>query len=305
MIIVFKTRITEILNIEYPILLAPMGLISKPPLVAAVSNAGGLGILSAAFLNADTIRKQIEETRKLTDKPFGVNIPLAISSVNRILKVLLEEEIKIIFTAAGSPSKVLPKLEGREITTMHLVPSSRIAKKVEAMGVDILVAQGSEAGGIILKDGPTTMVLIPQVVEAVSVPVISAGGIATGSGFVAARALGAEGVLMGTRFLCSQESPVSIPYKDAIIDSKDDDTIPISMGKINSRVWKNKVVIESGGVMDPAKASLMSRPDGANNPDESLFVMGMSSGMVKEILSVKQIMQKVISEAHNSLQTLT
>ncbi len=300
----FSTRITQILGIKYPILLAPMGLISKPPLVAAVSNAGGLGILSAAFLNANSMREQIKLTRELTDKPFGVNIPLAISSVNSILKVLLEEEIKIIFTAAGSPSKVLPKLENKDIITMHLVPTARIAKKVEIMGVDILVAQGSEAGGIILKDGPTTMVLIPQVTQAVKIPVVAAGGIATGRGFVAARALGAEGVLMGTRFLCSQESPISIQYKDAVIASIDDDTMPLSMGKITSRVWKNKLVIESGGSMDPAKATLLSKPDDIKDPEKSLFVMGMSSGLVKDILPVNQIMQNIIKEAENTINNL-
>ncbi len=292
----FSTRVSDLLKIKYPILLAPMGMISKPPLVAAVSNAGGIGMLSAGFINAKAMQEQIKETRELTDAPFGVNIPLAITSVNRIVKVLQEEEIKIIFTSAGSPSQVLNQFKSDDVITLHLVPTTRIAKKVEAMGVDMLVAQGSDAGGIILPNGPSIMVLIPQIVDAVDIPVIAAGGIADGRGFVAACALGAEGVLMGTRFLCSEECPVSEIYKQAVIESKDDDTQPLKMGKLTTRVWKNEAVIEHGNEIDPSLGSKIAQSSESVDLKESIFVMGMSSGLVKSVKSVSMIFDDIISE---------
>lgn len=300
-----KTRVNEILGIKYPIFLAPMGLISKPELVSAVSNAGGLGMLSAAFISASEVREQIKKTRGLTDAPFGVNVPLAISKADEVMDVLIQEEVSVVFTSAGSPKNILEKIRGADMVHLHLIPTARIAKKVEQMGVDMLVAQGGDAGGIVSENPVTTMALIPQVADAVEVPVIAAGGIADGRGLVAALALGAEGILMGTRFICSKEAPVSEDYKKAVIESMDDNTIVAKVGPLSTRVWRNKYVNEKGGIIDPMEQmNLMRKAIQEGDLDNAVFVMGMSSGLVREVKSAEEIIKSIIDEAEKVAKNL-
>jgi len=302
---VLKTRVNEMLGVRYPILLAPMGLISKPELVSAVSDAGGLGMLSAAFISPSEVREQIKRTRELTDAPFGVNVPIAISKADEVVDILIQEEVSVVFTSAGSPKILLEKIRGADMVHLHMVPTARIAKKVEQMGVDMLVAQGGEAGGIVSENAVTTMALIPQVVDAVSIPVIAAGGIADGRGLVAALALGAEGILMGTRFICSKEAPVSEDYKRAVIESKDDNTVVAKIGTLSSRVWRNKYVNERGGVIDPMEQmNLMRKAIQEGDLDNAVYIMGMSSGMIREIKSAEEIINSIVDEAQKLAKNL-
>lgn len=217
-----KTEITRLLGIEYPIIQGGMAWVAEYHLAAAVSNAGGLGLIGAASAPAQWVREQIREAKKLTDKPFGVNIMLLSPYADEVARVIVEEGVKVVTTGAGSPEKYMKMWKEAGVKVIPVVASVALAKRMERCGADALVAEGCEAGGHIGEN--TTMVLVPQIVDAVGIPVIAAGGIADGRGIAAAFMLGARGVQMGTYFVVTDECQVHENYKDKIIKAKDIDS---------------------------------------------------------------------------------
>ena len=217
-----KTKVTELLGIEYPIIQGGMAWVAEYHLAAAVSEAGGLGLIGAASAPADWVREQVREAKKLTDKPFGVNIMLMSPYADDVAKVIVEEGVKVVTTGAGSPEKYMKMWKEAGVKVIPVVASVALAKRMERCGADAVVAEGTEAGGHIGEN--TTMVLVPQVVDAVSIPVIAAGGIGDGRGIAAAFMLGAEAVQMGTRFVVAKESIVHENYKQRVIKAKDIDS---------------------------------------------------------------------------------
>lgn len=297
-----KTKITEMLNIEYPIIQGGMAWVAEYHLAAAVSNAGGLGIIGAANAPADWVRQQIREARKLTDKPFGVNIMLLSPYANEIAKVVVEEGVLVVTTGAGSPEKYMDIWKNAGIKVMPVVASVALAKRMERCGADAVIAEGCESGGHIGET--TTMVLVPQVVDAVNIPVIAAGGIADGRGIAAAFMLGASGVQMGTHFVATTEAVVADGYKMAIVKAKDIDT------KVTGRSTGNPVRCLKN---NQTKEYLRLEANGASFEElENLtlgglrkavvegdlvngsLMAGQSAGMVKEILSCKELIDKLV-----------
>jgi enoyl-[acyl-carrier protein] reductase II len=216
---VIKTRLTAMLGIEHPIVQGGMAWVATAELSAAVSEAGGLGILGGGNAPPDYVLAQVQETKKRTSKPFGVNIPLFSPFVDDIVSICIREGVRVVATGAGNPGPIIPRLKEAGIIVMPVVASVALAKRLERMGADVIVAEGMESGGHIGE--VTTLPLVPQVVDSVSVPVIAAGGLADGRGLVAALALGAEGMQMGTRFICTTECYVHANYKDKIVKSGD------------------------------------------------------------------------------------
>ena len=217
-----KTEVTELLGIEYPIIQGGMAWVAEYHLAAGVSNAGGLGLIGAASAPADWVREQIREAKKLTDNPFGVNIMLMSPYADEVAKVVAEEGVKVVTTGAGNPEKYMSMWKEAGVKVIPVVASVALARRMERCGADALVAEGCEAGGHIGEN--TTMVLVPQIVDAVNIPVIAAGGIADGRGMAAAFMLGAKGMQLGTHFVVTKESIVHENYKKAIIKARDIDS---------------------------------------------------------------------------------
>ncbi|EIA19458.1 oxidoreductase [Listeria fleischmannii subsp. coloradonensis] len=235
--------ITTLLGIKYPIIQGAMAQIAKAPLVSAVSNAGGLGIIASGGMSADDLRAEIRKTKALTDKPFGVNLMLMMENIKELTEVLIEEGVKIITTGAGTPKSFMPIWKEAGIIVMPVVPSVMIAKRMEKLGADIVIAEGTEAGGHVGET--TTMALLPQIVDAVSIPVVGAGGVADGRGIAAWGYSGAQGVQIGTRFLATEECPVHPNFKAAMLKASDRDTT-VTGRKAGApvRSIKNKMIKE-------------------------------------------------------------
>lgn len=220
----FSNRITRLFGIDYPIIQGGMIWASGWHLASAVSKAGGLGLIGAGSMYPDVFREHIRKCRAATDKPFGVNLPLLYPAIDQHIQILLEEGVKIVFTSAGNPATWTPALKEKGVTVVHVVSSSRFARKAEQAGCDAVVAEGFEAGGHNGREETTTMVLIPVVREAVSLPLIAAGGIGTGRQMLAAMVLGAEGVQLGSRFVASEEASSHIRFKEAVLAAGEGDT---------------------------------------------------------------------------------
>ena len=236
-----STRITELFGIQYPIIQGGMVWISGWRLAAAVSNAGGLGLLGAGSMHPETFIEHIHKMKEATDKPWGVNVPLMYPEIDRLIQIIIDEGVKIVFTSAGSPKKYTARLHEAGIKVAHVVSSSKFAKKCEEAGVDAVVAEGFEAGGHNGKEETTTLTLIPQVRKATTLPLIAAGGIGSGSAVLAARALGAEGVQIGTLFAVTQESSASDAFKERCLQVGEGDTM-LCLKKISpTRMIKNEL----------------------------------------------------------------
>ena len=307
-----KTEVTELLGIEYPIIQGGMAWVAEYHLAAGVSNAGGLGLIGAASAPAEWVREQIREAKKLTDKPFGVNIMLMSPYAEDVAKVVAEEGVKVVTTGAGSPEKYMKMWKEAGIKVLPVVPSVALAKRLERAGVDGLIVEGCEAGGHIGE--ATTMALVPQVVSNVSIPVIAAGGIASGKQMLAAYALGACGVQIGTVLLASKECPIHENYKQAILKAKDTSTTVT--GRINGtpvRILKNKMAKayiqkEKAGadMMELEKYTLGSLKKAVfeGNVDEGSLMAGQVAGMIHEIKPVKQILEEMMSELQETYSNL-
>ena len=234
-----KTRITELFGIEYPVIQGGMVWISGWRLAAAVSNAGGLGLLGAGSMHPETLLEHIQKMKAATTKPWGVNIPLMYPEIDRLIEMIINEGVKIVFTSAGSPKKYTQRFHDADIKVAHVVSSSKFARKCEEAGVDAIVAEGFEAGGHNGREETTTLTLIPQVRRATTLPLIAAGGIASGEAVLASMVLGAEGVQIGTLFALTQESSASEAYKQRCISLEEGDTMLTLKAISPTRMIKN------------------------------------------------------------------
>lgn len=305
-------NICKLLNIKYPIIQGGMANIADHRLASAVSNAGGLGLISAGGNNENWVREEIRKCRLLTNKPFGVNIMLMSPFAEKIARVVIEEGVKVVTTGAGSPGAYIPEWKKADITVIPVVPSVALAKRMERIGADAVVAEGTEAGGHIGEI--TTMALVPQVVDAVNIPVIAAGGIADPRQVVAAFALGAKGIQVGTIFLTAVECPIHENYKQKIVDAKDTDTI-VTGRVVNApvRVLKNKMAREylklsnqNVDRMELEKLTLGSLRKAVLEGDveNGSLMAGQVSGLIKEIKTVKEIIEFLFTDVNKEIVVL-
>lgn len=292
----------ELLGIEYPIIQGGMARVAKAPLVAAVSEAGGLGVLGGAAMTPEELREQIREVRRNTSKPFGVNLMLQSEFWQDQIKVVLEERPPVITTGAGNPSSFMKTLKERGIKILPLVGSANQALLLEKAGADGVIAEGKESGGHI--GDVTTIVLVNAVLKAVkSIPVIAAGGIVDADSYRAMRAMGAAGVQMGTRFVASEEAPISPVYKDVVLRANERSTVEVGRRfKHAVRIWRNQLaqkLIEAEYKGDEETFSnlmlgaLIRAVEG--NLENGAFMMGQSAGLIEEILPVKEIIQSIVA----------
>ena len=300
-----KTEITELLGIEYPVIQGGMAWVADYHLAAAVSNAGGLGLIAAGGAPAEWVREQIRETKKLTDKPFGVNIMLMNPEADKIAKVILEEDIKVVTTGAGSPEKYMADWKAAGVKVIPVIASVALAKRMERCGADAVVAEGTEAGGHIGE--LTTMVLVPQVVDAVNIPVIAAGGIADGRGMAAAFMLGARGIPMGTVFAASKESVIHENYKNSILKAKDIDSRVTGRSTGHPiRVLRNDMArkyleMEKEGApfeeLEKMTLGSLRRAVQEGDAKNGSLMAGQIAGMIKEERSCEDIIKSTVSDA--------
>jgi len=306
-----KNRVTEILGTEYPIIQGAMRLITLGEMAAAVSRSGAFGVIGASGLEGDRLRAEIRKARTLTDKPFGINIPVYRPNASEALEIAIEEGVKTVITSAGDPGKVIKRVKEAGVRMLQVVATVDMAKKAEAVGVDGVIAVGFEGGGHVGRDEVATMVLVPQVVDAVKIPVVAAGGIGDGRGLVAAMALGAEGIQMGTRFLATKECPIEETYKQAILEAKDNGTIIAARKGYPLRVFKNNAAMmirkmdESGAGQEEINAYVDKIIRGSQDDRENrLMSAGQVSGMIKGIVSVDELIRNMVAEARSIAQSL-
>lgn len=302
-----KTRITDIFNIKYPIIQGGMIWASGWELASAVSNAGGLGLLGSGSMSPEVLRDHIRKCKANTKNPFGVNVPIMYENSSQTIEVILEEKVPIVFTSAGNPSIWTNILKKEGIKVVQVVSSTKFAKKAEQAGVDAIVAEGFEAGGHNGREETTTLVLIPSVVEAVNIPVIAAGGIATGKGMYAAMALGAEGVQIGSRFLATEEASVHSLFKQKIIDTNEGDTILTMKELAPVRLLKNKFYNK---LLDFYKTENITPENiknfiGKGRPklgmfegdlNEGILEVGQVASLIHQIKNVKDVFDEILEE---------
>ncbi|NLP29362.1 MAG: enoyl-[acyl-carrier-protein] reductase FabK [Clostridia bacterium] len=301
----FHSKICEILGIKYPIFQGGMAWIADGSLAAAVSNAGGLGIIAAGNAPVDWVRQEIRKTKELTDRPFGVNIMLLSSNADEVAQLVCDEGVKVVTTGAGNPGKYISKWKESGITVIPVVPSVALAIRMERTEADAVIAEGCEAGGHVGE--LTTMALVPQVVNAVKIPVIAAGGIGDGRGIAASFMLGAEGVQLGTRFLVAKECTIHDNYKQKVLNAKDIDTIVTGRATGHPvRVLKNKLArkfqLLEKECADLEKYEELGRgalPKAVREGDINMgsLMAGQIAGLVKKEQSAKEIVEEIFSEA--------
>ncbi len=300
-------RITKLFGIQYPIIQGGMVWCSGWRLAAAVSNAGGLGLLGAGSMHPETLVEHIHKLKAATNKPWGVNVPLMYPEIDRLMQILVDEQVRIVFTSAGSPKKYTAFLHEAGITVVHVVPSSKLAIKCEQAGVDAIVAEGFEAGGHNGKEETTTLSLIPAVCQAVQLPVIAAGGIACGQQVLAAMAMGAEGVQMGTVFALSAESSASDAFKQRCIAAGEGGTMLCLKALSPTRLVRNALYdriakAEAEGQNDAEQlrqilgTAAAKRGIFEGDIDNGELEIGQSSAYVKEVLPTAVIMQQIVQQ---------
>jgi enoyl-[acyl-carrier protein] reductase II len=303
------TRVTQLFGIRYPIIQAGMVWTAGHKLAVAVSGAGGLGQIGSGSMKPELLRAQIRKAKAKTSQPFGVNIPLSRGDADDLVRATIEEGVKIVFTSSGTPVKFAEQLKKAGCIIVHVIASVKHALKAVSVGCDAVVAEGFEAGGHNGIDEITTLALVPQVVDAVTIPVLAAGGIADGRGMAAAFALGAEGVQMGTRFAVTVESSSHENYKKAVVDAKDGDTV-LTLKKITPvRLIKTPFAFqaldaERRGASKEELEQLLGRKREKmgifeGNFDEGEFEAGQSSGLVKEILPAAEVVRRTMEEYYS------
>jgi len=308
----WNTRITDLLKIKYPILQGGMAWVATHELAAAVSEAGGLGIIGAGNAPGEVIRNEIRKLKELTDKPFGVNIMMLSPFAEDIVGIVCDEGVPVVTTGAGSPGKYVDILKKHNVKIIPVVPTVSLAVRLEREGVDALIVEGTEAGGHIGE--LTTLALVPQIVDAVNVPVIAAGGIADGRGFLAALSLGAEGVQIGTRFVCSTECKVHNNYKEAIVKSKDRDahvtgrSTGYPVRALKNRFTKEYLELEKNGASFEELELLgvgrlrLAVVDG--DIEQGSLMSGQIAGLIKDIKSCKEIVEEIVTGAEKTLKSM-
>lgn len=299
-------KITKLFNIQYPIIQGGMIWVSGWKLASAVSNAGGLGLIGAGSMYPDVLREHIQKCKKATDKPFGVNVPMLYPQIEEIMNIIVEEGVKIVFTSAGNPKTWTSFLKEKGITVVHVVSSVKFALKAEAAGVDAVVCEGFEAGGHNGREETTTFTLIPMVKEVVNIPVIAAGGIATGRGMLAAMVLGADAVQIGSRFAATLESSAHDNFKQTIVNVKDGDTHLTLKELAPVRLVKNKFFNDVQHLYEnnPTKEELKDLLGRARakkgmfegDLDEGELEIGQIAGLIDEIKPAKMVLQEIIDE---------
>ena len=298
--------IKNLFNIEYPVIQGGMIWVSGWKLASAVSNAGGLGLIGAGSMYPDVLREHIQKCKKATDKPFGVNVPMLYPQIEEIVNIIVEEGVKIVFTSAGNPKTWTSFLKEKGITVVHVVSSVKFALKAEAAGVDAVVCEGFEAGGHNGREETTTFTLIPMVKEVVKIPVIAAGGIATGRGMLAAMVLGADAVQIGSRFAATLESSAHTNFKQTIVNVKDGDTHLTLKELAPVRLVKNKFFNDVQRLYEnnPTKEELKDLLGIARakkgmfegDLDEGELEIGQIAGLIDELKPVKMVLQEIIDE---------
>lgn len=305
-----KTKITELFGIEYPIFQGGMAWVAEAQLAAAVSNAGGIGLIAGGSAPAEVIREQIRRAKELTDKPFGVNIMLMSPYAGELAQLVIEEGVAVVTTGAGNPGKYIASWKQAGIKVVPVVPSVALAKRMERAGADALVAEGCEAGGHIGE--LTTMALVPQIVDAVTIPILAAGGIADGRGVAAALMLGAQGVQVGTRFLAAEECQIHQNYKELVLKAKDTDSAVTGRGtghpvrQIRSKFTRRVLELESREA-DPEEFEALTvgslkKAVVDGNVDEGSFMAGQIAGMVSKIQPAQEIVDEMFGEAKHLLK---
>ena len=301
-----KTRITELLGCEYPIIQGGMAWVAEHTLAAAVSNAGGIGLIAGGSAPIDYLRDQIRKCKEKTDKPFGVNIMLMSPNADDLAQLIIDEGVKVVTTGAGSPGKYIPAWKEAGIKVIPVIPSVALAKRMEKAGADAVVAEGTESGGHIGEI--TTMCLVPQVVDALEIPVIAAGGIADGRGMAAAFMLGAEGIQIGTRFLASEECQIHPTFKELVIKAKDTDSVVTGRytghpcRNIKTKFSKKLASGERDGSLTPDEfeeitLGSLRKAVQDGNLDEGSFLCGAIAGMIDEIKPCSEIVREIVEQA--------
>lgn len=306
-----NTRITEILGIKYPIIQGGMAWIAESTLASAVSTAGGLGLIAGGSAPIDYLREQIRKTKAAVgDKPFGVNIMLMSPNAEELAKLVIEEGVPVVTTGAGNPGKFMEAWKEVGIKVIPVIPSVALAKRMERAGADAVVAEGTESGGHIGEN--TTMCLVPQVVDALEIPVIAAGGIADGRGIAASMMLGAEGVQVGTRFLAAEECQIHPTYKELVVKAKDTDSIVTGRStghpcrNVKTKFAKRLASGEKDGSLTPDKfeeitLGSLRKAVQDGNLDEGSFLCGAIAGMINDVKSCRDIIEEMFSEAEKLL----
>jgi enoyl-[acyl-carrier protein] reductase II len=294
-----QNRVTEMLGCRYPVIQGAMGIISNPEMVAAVSEAGGYGLLATAFADTvEIVRKQVTATKKLTDKPFGANLFMMNPLSEEFARLLADEGIRAVTLSGGSPKTLLPLLRELGIRSLVVVPTTRIALSAAAHGADAIVAEGSESGGIQGYQGASTMVLTPAVVDAVDIPVIAAGGIGDSRGYRAALALGAEGVQVGTRFIATRECIAHAVYKDIIVQSTETGTELLDVGRMRVRALNTPLVQKITAGEDVGNAvfgEVMEESWLHGDIDAGVLPAGQIAGLVSGVETVKNIVEEMVA----------
>lgn len=301
----FNTRLTEMLNIKYPIIQGGMAWVATAELAAAVSEAGGLGIIGCGNAPVDVIREEVRKIKKRTKKQFGVNVMLLSPFVDDIMEMLYEEKVSVVTTGAGNPGKYIDKLKEVGTKVIPVVPSVALAKRMQRVGADAIIVEGTEAGGHVGE--LTTFTLIPQIVDQVDIPVIAAGGIADGRGYIAALSLGAEGVQIGTRFVCSEECIAHPNYKNKIVNAKDRDAIvtgrttghPVRIikNKLSRQITNLEKGISNKEEIESLTVGALRKAVIEGDTDRGSVMAGQSSGLIKDIKDCKTIIDDIVSES--------
>ena len=305
-----KTQITQLLGIQYPIFQGGMAWIAESTLAAAVSNAGGLGIIAGGSAPIDYLREQIRRCKELTDKPFGVNIMLMSPNAEELAKLVIEEKVPVVTTGAGNPGKYMAAWKEAGVKVIPVVPSVALAVRMERAGADAVIAEGTESGGHIGEN--TTMCLVPQVVDAVEIPVIAAGGIADGRGVAASFMLGAQGVQVGTRFLAAQECQIHPTYKELVVKAKDTDSVVTGRytghpcRNVKTKFTKKLASGERDGSLTPDEFEQLTlgslrKAVQEGNLEEGSFLCGAIAGMIKEVKPAKEIIEEMFAQAEKLL----
>ena len=305
-----KSAITQLLGIQYPILQGGMAWIAESTLAAAVSNAGGLGIIAGGSAPIDYLREQIRRCKSLTDKPFGVNIMLMSPNAQELAQLVIDEKVPVVTTGAGNPGKFMAAWKEAGVKVIPVVPSVALAVRMERAGADAVIAEGTESGGHIGEN--TTMCLVPQVVDAVSIPVIAAGGIADGRGVAASFMLGAQGVQVGTRFLAADECQIHPTYKELVVKAKDTDSVVTGRytghpcRNVRTKFTKKLASGEKDGSLTPDEFEQLTLgslrkavQDG--NLEEGSFLCGAIAGMINDIKPAKDIIEEMFAQADKLL----
>jgi enoyl-[acyl-carrier protein] reductase II len=306
--------INKLFNIKYPIIQGGMIWCSGWELASAVSNAGGLGLIGSGSMYPDILREQIKKCKAATDKPFGINVPLLYPNIEEHIKIIIEEGVKIVFTSAGNPKTWTQHLKSHGITVVHVVSNVKFAKKSEEAGVDAIVAEGFEAGGHNGREETTTLVLIPMVKNAITIPLIAAGGIGSGKAMAAVFALGAQGVQIGSRFVTTQESSAHINFKNAIVEAKEGDTqlslkqlTPVRL--IKNEFYKRVEELEQKGASTEELSTLLGRGRAKKGMFEGDLIegeleIGQVSGAIDKIQTVDEIVKEIISDFNSTISSI-